>query len=161
MLFGKLQRIPTPISFAVTRIICQNARNNGLGHKSNGQAHKNERNEAEVKEHQEAASHVSIHHYSRGCPFGVYIQSTDSVLQPTKLVIRIVYLRASNNITLKQNRLRSSKVLNIIKHCLCSFSGSRGIEILHALPLQNSLDLVRRIGGELEDLPALKTIGGP
>jgi len=70
-------------------------------------------------------------------------------------------LRASNNIPLQQNRLRSSEVRNILKHSLCRLAGSRGIEIVQALPSQSGLHLVRRIGGERQDIPTQKTIRRP
>lgn len=80
---------------------------------------------------------------------------------PASWLTKIDSLRASNNIPLKQNRLRSSKVRNIPKDSLCRFTSSRGIEIVQALPSQSSLHLVRRIGWESKNIPAQKARGSP
>lgn len=62
-----------------------------------------------------------------------------------------------HDITLEKNRLGRSKVLDVTKDLLSHGVGSSSLKGGNALPLQRSLDLIRGIGGEVEDLPAQKT----
>jgi hypothetical protein len=66
-----------------------------------------------------------------------------------------------NDIALEKNRLSRSKVLDVPKNLLSCGGGSGSLKVGDALPLQRSLDLVRSIGGEVEDLPAQKTKRAP